>query len=474
MSNDLLDRSMKTIYYYICFVLGLVGFVACSEDNGEFPDVPDGELCSLTIQLGAANNQETRVGGDDNALEGEFINSLWVFITDDKGDVEKILTLSDGSTSTVDPTVTAGGNILEWRHTIEDLPVGNKIIYAFANMEAVSTVEENHNMSTLLSGIQEGNNLSTVVDRLVIDNPASTVNIAEKRYIPMSLKEFVTVTGDQTIRVELVRLVGRVDIQLKNDKISPVSVTSFTMSNFADQVALMPGGTDENITYKTTYSTFESEPLTIKAGESHEFQFYVNETDNNTDNNTPFSIQLTANGKKYSATTEATAIPRNHILPLNLTISENDFSLIVMAYIAPIGGYPVQVYTSGDLTQAATYNVTLPEGCSFQVTGKLANETPGTCELSYYYQTTENKNIEIDTTDPSWAYVTALPGLTDITPLKVSFKDNNNVERATCILNVSTEALKDWGEGGYPITRSLRQWQAAPAWYEVVPLRMAN
>lgn len=469
MLNDLLDRSMKTIYY-ICFVLGLVGFVACSEDNGEFPDVPDGELCSLTIQLGAANNQETRVGGDDNALDGEFINTLWVFITDDKGVVEKKLTLAEGSTSTVSPSTAAGGNILEWRHTIEDLPVGDKFIYAFANMEVVSTVEENQNMSTLLSGIQEGNNLSTVVDRLVIDNPASTVNIAEKRYIPMSLKESVTVTGDQTIRVELVRLVGRVNIKLTNSKASSVSVKNFTMENFADRVALMPGVTATGVNFNQTYSTsFES----FNGGESKTFQFYVNETKDENET-TGFSIGLeTDDGKKYSATTKAKAIPRNHILPLNLTISESDLNLVVMAYIAPIGGYPVQVYTSSDLTQAATYNVTLPEGCSFQVTGKLADETPGTCELSYY-QTTENKNIEIDTTDPSWAYVTALPDLTDITPLKVSFKDNNNVERATCILNVSTEALKDWGEGGYPITRSLRQWQAAPAWYEVVPLRMAN
>ena len=466
MLNNLLDRNMRTIYYYICFVLGLVGFVACSEDNGEFPDVPDGELCSLTIQLGAANNQETRVGGDDNALDGEFINTLWVFITDDNGVVEKKLTLAEGSTSTVSPSTAAGGNILEWRHTIEDLPVGNKIIYAFANIEAVSTVEENHNMSTLLSGIQEGNNLSTVVDRLVIDNPASTVNIAEKRYIPMSLKKQVTVTGDQTIRVKLVRLVGRVDIQLKNAKASSVSVTNFTMSNFANKVALMPEGTAAGVKFNQSYSTsFES----LNGGESKTFQFYVNETKNGT----PFSIQLTTDNKNYSAKTEAKAIPRNSILPLNLTISESNLSLEVMAYIAPIGGYPVQVYTSGDLTQAATYNVTLPEGCSFQVTGKLADGTKGKCVLDYVETTDQNKNIEIDATDNSVAYVTALPDLADITPLEVSLMDGD-VKRATCTLNVSTEALKDWGEGGYPITRSLRQWQAAPAWYEVVPLRMAN
>lgn len=470
MLNDLLDRNMKTIYYYICFVLGLVGFVACSEDNGEFPDVPDGELCSLTIQLGAANNQETKVGGDDNALDGEFINSLWVFITDDNGVVEKKLTLDEGSTSTVSPSTAAGGNILEWRHTIEDLPVGDKFIYAFANMEKVSPVSnESQNMSTLLSGIQEGANLSNIVDELVINDPASTVNIANEQYIPMSLKEQVTVTGDQTIRVELVRLVGRVDIQLKNAKISPVSVTNFTMSNFADRVALMPGGTDEIITDNTTYSTFGS-PLPIEAGKSHDFQFYVNETKNDT----PFSIKLTADNKNYSATTtRTTAIPRNNILPLNLTISESDLNLVVTAYIAPIGGYPVQVYTSGDLTQAAAYSVTLPEGCTFRVTGTLADGTTGTCVLDYVETTDQNKNIEIDATDNSVAYVTALPDLADITPLEVSLMDGD-VERATCTLNVSTEALKDWGEDGYPISSSLRQWQAAPAWYEFIPLRMAN
>lgn len=466
---------MKTIYYYICFVLGLVGFVACSEDNGEFPDVPDGDLCSLTIQLGAANNQETKVGGDDNALDGEFINSLWVFITNDKGVVEKRLTLDEGS-STVSPSTATGGNILEWWHTIEDLPVGDKFIYAFANMEAVSTVEENQNMSTLLSGIQEGANLSNIVDELVINDPASTVNIANEQYIPMSLKKQVTVTGDQTIRVELVRLVGRVNIQLTNSKASSVTVTSFTMGQFADRVALMPDGTATDVTYELVCPTsFES--LTIKGGESKTFQFYVNETEN--ENNTPFSIQLTAGDKKYSATTTTTtAIPRNNILPLNLTISESDLNLVVMAYIAPIGGYPVQVYTSSGLTGKAEYSVTLPEGCSFQVTGTLANGTKGTCELSYV-GTTDQKNIKIidDAVDKSWAYVTALPGLkeSDITSLEVSFKDNNGAERAKCTLNVSTEPLKDLDEYGIQTNGLyLRQWQAAPAWYEVVPLRMAN
>ena len=279
----------------------------------------------------------------------------------------------------------------------------------------------------------------------------------------MSVKQEVNITVDQTIRVELVRLVGRVDIRLTNDNPSEVKISNFTMKRFADQVALMPGGTVDN--YNTTYSTFESEPLTIEARKSHEFQFYVNETKNGT----PFSIQLTADKKNYSATTTAKAIPRNHILPLNLTLREGDLSLIVMAYIAPIGGYPVPIYTSEDLLNKNEFAVEVPEGCSFQAIAKVGeNETPGVCEFSHHPEgTTSATNIQIDGNDPSWAYVTALSGLSK-QYLNVSVIGTGY----TCKLKISTVALEDWTS--YPITRSLRQWQAAPAWYEFIPLRMAN
>lgn len=449
-------------------LMGLL-LTGCSDAQDDIEQVIGDEGCRVSIRVGASDNVETKAGNDDNALDHEFINELCVFVVDGEKIEQKFLASSTEANGTFSGKPSTG-DAYEWRSDEFVLPAGKKTIYAFANWNTVNDVSWNAIINKSVGGT-----LSDADWGITIEDPAGKVDLANGKYIPMSVKQEVNVTVDQTIRVELVRLVGRVNIQLTNSKASSVTVTSFTMGQFANRVALMPEGTATDVAYDLVCSTsFES--LTINKEESKTFQFYVNETKDENET-TGFSIGLETddgkNDKKYSATTTAKAIPRNHILPLNLTISESNLSLVVMAYIAPIGGYPVQVYTSGDLTQAATYNVTLPEGCSFQVTGKLADETPGTCELSYY-QTTENKNIEIDTTDPSWAYVTALPGLTDITPLKVSFKDNNNVERATCILNVSTEALKDWGEGGYPITRSLRQWQAAPAWYEVVPLRIAN
>lgn len=446
----------------------------CSDAQDDIEQVIGDEGCRVSIRVGASDNVETKAGDDPNALDHEFINELCVFVVDGEGTIEQKFQASPTAPNgkfTGDPST---GDAYEWRSDKFVLPAGKKTIYAFANWSTVTEEQDNGKWKAIINK-SVGETLSDDDLKITIEDPAGKVDLTsktDKKFIPMSVKQEVNVTVDQTIRVELVRLVGRVNIQLKNAKASPVSVTSFTMGQFANKVALMPEGTAAEVEFNQSYSTsFES--LTIGGGQSETFQFYVNET-KNVNPTTGFSIGLeTDDRKRYSATTTTTAIPRNNILPLNLTISESDLNLVVMAYIAPIGGYPVQVYTSSGLTGKAEYNVTLPEGCSFQVTGKLADGTEGTCVLSYDGTTDQNENIEIDAANKSMAYVTALPDLADITPLEVSFKVGD-VVRATCTLNVSTEALKDWGEGGYPITRSLTQWGEAPRWYEAVPMMRKN
>lgn len=457
---------MKYYIQMIC-LMGLL-LTGCSYIHDDMDEVIGDEGCRVSIRVGASDNVETKAGDDPNALEHEFINELCVFVVDDQGTIEQKLVTTDGSATPSDDALKTG-DAYEWRSDEFVLPAGKKTIYAFANWSTVTEGQDNGDWKAIINKSVGGTLKDTDLE-ITIEDPAGKVDLrseTDRKFIPMSVKQEVNVTVDQTIRVELVRLVGRVNIQLINAKASQVSVTGFTMSNFANKVALMPEGTAAEVDFNQTYSTFSTEASQVITGNNgvHTFSFYVNETEKDT----PFSIQLMADNKSYSAMTTATAIPRNYILPLNLTISESDLNLMVTAYIAPIGGYPVQVYTSGDLTQAATYSVTLPEGCSFQVSGTLADNTTGTCELSYVGTTDQNKNIEIDDADKSVAYVTALPGLTDITPLEVSFKVGD-VVRATCTLNVSTEALKDWGEGGYPITRSLIQWGEAPRWYEAVGL----
>ena len=279
----------------------------------------------------------------------------------------------------------------------------------------------------------------------------------------------------QTARVELIRLVGRVDGKITNNRASDIMVKSVTMRPFATEVPLMftEGTYKAGVEAKAITYSFAT-PLKLASGVSGKFRFYVNETANKN----PFAVEvLLGDDKRMTGALKNTkAIPRNHFLPLALNISDNDFDLYIMAYIAPIGGYPIQVMPNSPLGEseqtAGLYSAKLPEGCSFQVFGSVVSGGVAgeqiTCSLSLKVPDT-NSPVKID---GQTAYVTSLSGQQET--LSVTFTDANN-SRRTADLSISTEPLKDLDEYGIQTNGLyLRQWQAAPAWYEVVPLRMAN
>ncbi len=399
---------MKKIKYFI-YGFGLLlasAFTACSDSEEDIPAPVEGETCSLTIQLGAEGTTETRVGEDPKAQIGEFINTLWVFVTNREGVIEAKYNLIDGSSTYISEATdntTPNGNVLQWMRTAEDIPTGDKYIYAFANMDAVSTTETTpRNMKEVLDGYNNGNTID--VDNLIISNPAATIDIANGNYIPMSLKEEVSITGDQTIYVKLVRLVGRVDIMINNSKEEAVTVLSCTMKDFADQVSLINGvSVTPTNNISVTVSDLNATIAQNSSSANPLFSFYVNETLNdktyditlttNEDGETTYSGALTLSDETV------TGIPRNHYLPLTLNIGENKF--IIEIYVAPIGGYPRNVITYNDLLNpSATKDVKVPEGCSLRVKDANTNQY---CTLS----TTANGIVAIGT-DNTWAHITAL------------------------------------------------------------------
>ncbi len=458
--------------YYLALALVLGCLVACSDSGEELvPDTPTDGFCTLSIQIGASNNVETRAGDDDNALAHEFMHELCVFVVSD-GVIEKKLVTTDGTATPADYALETG-DAYEWRSNEFTLPSGEKTIYAFANWSTVAEGREDGAWKEIIDK-EEGEALSDANLNFVIDDPASQIQLEEEddmKFIPMSVKQTLNLAVSQTARIELIRLVGRVNVTVTNNKVSNLAVTSFSMKSFADKVPLMGGGfigTGESITYSGEYNTESDWALLVGGNSDKSFHFYINETESDQ----PFNIALVADEKNYSATTTTTNIPRNNILPLNLKISESDLDLVVTVYINSIGSYPVNVITSNNLTSAATYNVTVPEGASFQVTGTVAGMTEGdgACVLSYY-GAADGTNIQIDETDPSWAHVASLSGLTgdNITPLTVSYQVNG-AERASCRLNVTTEPLKDLDEYIQTTGLYLRSWCAAPRWYEPINL----
>lgn len=459
----------------ICWVFLLGGLMACSSEEDPAGPTSDEGYRTLSIEIGAEGSLATKAYADDeNAYEHEFMNELCVFVVDENGTIEKKFLYSGETKNGKFTGEPVDGNAYEWRSGDFELPTGTKTIYAFANWSGVNNEKWNGIISKA-----EGTDLKdSDFSNITIINPAGTINFNAGKYIPMSVKygpfDFQV---SQTARVELIRLVGRVDGTITNNRASAITVNSVTMRPFATEVPLMftegtyKAGEEANA---VTYSF--ATPLELASGASGTFSFYVNETANVD----PFAVEvLLGDDKRMTGALKNTkAIPRNHFLPLALNISDNDFDLYIMAYIAPIGGYPIQVMPNSPLDEseqtAGLYSATLPEGCSFQVFGSVVSEDVAggsiLCDLSLNVQDT-NSPVKIDDTGQT-AYVTSLSGQQKT--LSVTFTDANN-SRRTADLSITTEPLKDLDKYGIQTNGLyLRQWGEVPRWYEIVPMMQKN
>ena len=103
--------------YKVMLACVCLGLIACSEDQ-EGTEVPvgpeeDNTLEAVTIHIGALGSASTRAyGGDENALEHEFMNSLIAFIVDEKGSIEKVIHATDSASFQPESGTDRAGNEL--------------------------------------------------------------------------------------------------------------------------------------------------------------------------------------------------------------------------------------------------------------------------------------------------------------------------------------------------------------------------
>lgn len=448
------------------------------------PDEPTEEepiLEAVTIQFGPEGTVETRAYGDDNARDHEFMNSLIAFIVDAEGQIEVVINATDSIPFQNTLTAQGAGNVDHYSTTV-DLTPGAKTIYAFANMDKVHPVgDDQTSFLTTLKEIatredKEWDNAN--VDGVVLSDPASTVNLKDG-FIPMSVVRRdvnMTVSGQQ-VNIELVRLVSRVDITLQNQQGAEVNVTKLTMSDFADRVTLFePEGETptEPTGAKNSDKIFDNLNIEVpsQADPTEIVSFYVNET---WDRDEAFNVALTIDGKEMTGETKGQTIRRNHILPLALRLAESALYLEVTAQVAPIGGYPVAVYLDGSNKLTDTYAIALPEGCTFSVEGYLVGVAGEEEQIeitgwSWTNNSTSICELESPTENPIVGHLTALPEQ----EASFGFEITNPVSRTDCSLTIQTKEVGDkpW-ESWDASVASLRQWQAKPTLYELIPLRMS-
>ena len=463
--------------YKVMLACVCLGLIACSEDQ-EGTEVPVGQeedntLEAVTIHIGASGTANTRAyGGDENAREHEFMNSLIAFIVDEKGSIEKVIHATDSASFQPESGTERAGNVVSYT-TTTDLTPGKKTIYAFANMDKVKRVDNDDAISfeETLKTLKQGDVWPEEFATAVIEDPAASVDFDKGCFIPMSVRQDADLTiNGQTVNVLLVRLVSRVDVKLTNQQGADVTVSHLTMTYFADRVHLFEGM--ETVPADAANKAYEQD-LTLTVPSSPDptqiTTFYVNETWGRT---VPFNIALTINDQDMAGNTVSRVIARNHILPLSLSLSNTNLSLTVTAQVAPIGGYPVDVYLDGDGMLTDNYAITLPEGCTFSITGKLSGNTGIVTDITSWSWAVDTETssdlvaIEGEGTEPTiTGYLTALPNqeiLLDFTITAPRYKEGT--------LTITTEEVGDapWQ------SRSLTQWGEAPRWYEAVPMMRKN
>lgn len=472
---------MKKCMIYMCGLLLVLlgGLPACTKEIGGEdseivtpPDIDENtELEAVTIRIGAAETAETKaMHGDENAVEGEFIHSLHLFIVDGQSKIAKHIEVTPASEDlTAEQQEEAAiGNLPQYSTTIDILP-GTYTFYAFANMEKATT-SDNENMETKLSALAEVGTW-TDLSSVVINNPAANVDIANRKYIPMSVsQQFVLSADGQRISLSLVRLVAKVRATLTNKQGKGVEISALSMNGLASSVSLFKQESPNNpagnnpYTYKQTFTP----SVTIANDGEHTFaDFYVNETTGG-----DMNLSLTIDGVEYQGLLTTQSLERNHVLPVALNLSNQNLVLDITAQVAPIGGYPVEVVL-GDPSLTENYEITLPEGCTFSIEGAFQPQAGDPINITEWLWSLPEENTVVGLLDPTGnaipleGYVTALPGQT--ATLKFTVSQPN---RLTGTLTITTEEVGDAPWKGN--TRSLRQWQAKPTLYELVPLRMAN
>ncbi len=480
----------RTLHYYIYVSLCLL-LAACASESGGSYDLPETEehkTCRVSVEVSAAGVSQTKVLNDDNALKGEFIHSLHVFIVDvNTNTVEAEWTLEEGIASGDEKE----GMVENWQSPNIFIDPGRKRVYAFANMENVyleSSTYPDKSFDTLLDGVKvdETYELFGTGDlfRVFLKDPAASINFGADHFIPMSCVELHDFDTDITIRLELIRMVSRIDVSVLNNREDgqSITVTGVKFGPYAEKVALISSYVDNTTGESNDYEIVESKGKTpenpqwtgskeVNNGSTEPIcSFYVNETNLASRN---FEIELTtSDGTPLKGTTSKSLLPRNTVYPLRLTFNAS-LGLDVEWALTPVGGYPrsftvsptVEVEKgSGD---SNTLSLSLPEGCKFTLTPKLTGMVAKT------WKWTPGANVKRHSAESAEVFEGNMTGVVDATGTIELTVDEDLPTKKTFTISIETTAIQDWDEYSAS-TNALLRWCAAPQWCEPISLTTEN
>ncbi len=227
----------KKILYTCLFVLALMTVGCSSDDSGMETTAPvpapnDKVAVQLHIAPAGSSKNMRATWQDTNATDDEMMNIWVVVITDNVNAVEKVIACKPtGTEREVDPIV--------------ELPLGVHNFYSFANM-SVEKVKEILGISvtmptmtdndvvyeaTAVSGTVDANK-NVRVDGNQFAKFATTDDNGFGSYgIPMSNVQTYTIASSGSYDLVVVRMMAKIQLQIKNSTGASVTVKSATLSN---------------------------------------------------------------------------------------------------------------------------------------------------------------------------------------------------------------------------------------------------
>lgn len=276
-----------------------------------------GEVVPVTISLQMDEVDQLTKAVDENA-----INTLDVYIY-------------NGSTVEKHLTETDFGDDLRAETTLSE---GPKTIYAIANA---------------------GDSYGETAPANTAVNAFNWLDVQPNAYMPMSTTKDTTWTVSSTqskYEVCLNRMVAKMNVKIVDERANNVDdVSSITISD------LMAGTTNlyregyGKVSLPTDVSDWTWETPTFSSSEANSGDFYLHENSGTF----PVSVKVGNDTREGSFTK---TIPRNHIFPLVIHLTDYSLQIDITYHLEAIGTITEH--------QSASYNneVLLPEGCTYEIT----------------------------------------------------------------------------------------------------------
>lgn len=353
MKDNWLNR-YKGLPALACLLLLLVAS-GCAGGEGDTDGVPCPVAVDLQVGISDASKAPLTKAAATDALPGEQIHSLVVFVVNASGTVEKKFRPDLSGDEKAQE-----GELTGWSTGMFSLTDGTKQVYAFANWESLAD-------GTLDNAIEtpEGSPMPELPETVAWTN--RSFDPGNGKYLPMSYSGTWTVSAGKK-RIELVRLAGRLKVSVENETGHAITVNSLQVGPFnnssylfgrTDGILPTPTGGGWSIT-----GIFENAALagssSGNAGEDavnalESDWIYVNESEDpegfEVALNTTSTGEGVTHGEGFHSGTKRTSfvkrIPRNHVWNLRLVFASFQLTLGIEGENPPIGGYP-DVTTSRD------------------------------------------------------------------------------------------------------------------------------